>query len=217
MVRRYRTFVAVAAVLAREEVFSLDHMVSGPVQLAGPSGLYSKLKAMPGFCGDPGQKKSRVLVQELCRTGLIVPADPENVLPAVEYHLIRLYLRTERVMPLRPTDRQKLADGAVLPLPAITSLREAVELAMYYTAGAAEVTVYDLNAMEWEIGRSYCVRSSPRCDGPPLPGKPCGDSVTELAHRVGGTCPFAAHCDGGRKEVLSRMQEPQLSRNYDYY
>jgi hypothetical protein len=217
LAQRHRNFVEVAAALARADRVDVSGLLDRPVRLGGPDGLYARLVQIPAFGRDPGQKKVRIVVQELCRTGLLTPTDPEYVRPAIEYHLIRLYLRTERVTPRLVNDRTKLADGAVLPLPAITSLREGVELAMYYTADAAEVPVYDLNTIEWQIGRSFCVRSGPRCAGPPIPEKPLDSTVAVLSSKNDAKCPFAGPCIGHLDDQLSAMKEPELSRKYDFY
>jgi hypothetical protein len=215
--RRYQALIAVTSALAEGEILDLERLLESPVQLAGPGGLYDKLARMPAFMDDPGQKKTRVLVQELCRTRLISPVDPQSVRPAVEYHLIRLYLRTSRVSASRRADQDRLSSGAEFPLPVITELRRAVEAAMYCTAEAAGIPVYDLNTIEWQIGRSFCIRSGPRCVGPSLPNKPCGTAVTALVERNQGRCPFAGCCNGVHDAALASLVEPQLAPQYDFY
>lgn len=96
---RHRVFTETASLLAARRVFDVASLVERQVRLNGQAGLYDRLGAIPAFARDPEAKKARILVQELCRTRLIAPADPEHVRPAIEYHLIRLYLRTQRVTP----------------------------------------------------------------------------------------------------------------------
>ena len=212
---RHRVFTETASLLAARRVFDVASLVERQVRLNGQAGLYDRLGAIPAFARDPEAKKARILVQELCRTRLIAPADPEHVRPAIEYHLIRLYLRTQRVTPLRMADDSRLRAATTFRAPVIMRIRRAVEEAMYFTASAAEMPICDLNHIEWQIARSFCERHGPRCDGPPQPSKPCDSTVLALAVDLG--CPFADVCDVASNSRLARMVEPQLSRKYDFY
>ena len=212
---RHRLFTETAALVAAGEL-RLDWLHDAAPRVGGEGGIYDRLGRVPAFGRDPEQKKARILVQELCRTELIDPVDPASIRPAVEYHLIRLYLRTERVLPTRAEDLSKLTTPTTFRAPVIGRVRRAVESAMYFTASAAEISIPHLNQIEWQVGRSYCVRGNPRCSGPADPGKPCDETVLALAD--GGRCPFAdlcaANADGSG---LARLVEPQLSSRHDFY
>ena len=213
---RHRLFTETAAWVARGVPARLSELSEGSVWLGGRDGLYERLSLIPAFNSDPETKKARVLVQELCRTGLIEPLDPASVKPAVEYHLIRLYLRTERVLPARPEDQSRLLQPTTFRAPLISRVRRAVENAMYFTASAAELSMSRLNQLEWEIARSYCVRTNARCEGPHESSKPCDQTVLALSDE--GRCPFAHVCAAnGERDWLSRVVEPQLSSRYDFY
>src|SRR3546814_15988328 len=60
------------------------------------------------YTGDPFDKKARVLAHDLHREGIMMFSDPENLKPAIEYHLIRLYLRSGRVIPASESVRREL-------------------------------------------------------------------------------------------------------------
>lgn len=212
---RHRLFTETAGLVAAGEL-RLDGLVDTAPRVGGEGGLYERFRRVPAFGRDPEQKKARILVQELCRTELIDPVDPASIRPAVEYHLIRLYLRTERVLPTRAEDRSRLTTSTTFRAPVIGRVRRAVETAMYFTASAAEVSIPHLNQVEWQIARSYCVRGNPRCGGPFDPGKPCDESVLALA--TGGRCPFADLCAASEDSSgLARLVEPQLSPRHDFY
>lgn len=211
---RHAIITDTATRIGRGEPFALEDILTRPVRLSGRGGLYERLGQLPAFGRDPEAKKARVLIQELCRGGLIVPSDKDAVRPAIEYHLIRLYMRTERVLPPDQTD-ERLQEGATFRAPVIMSLRRAVEEAMFITASAAELPIYHVNQIEWQIARSFCERSGPRCVGPPRPDKPCDESVLSLCE--GLACPFVSICDGPRNARLASLVEPQLSTRYDFY
>lgn len=213
---RHRLFTETAGIVAGGTPLCLNEMLGQPLWLAGGGGLYERLRQIPAFGRDPEEKKARILVQELCRTGLIAPGDPAAIRPAIEYHLIRLYLRTERVLPSRPEDQSRLTRPTTFRAPLIGRVRRAVENAMYLTASAAELSVSHLNQLEWQVARSYCVRGNPRCGGPFEPAKPCDDTV--LALSSDGRCPFAELCAAnGDRDWLTQLVEPQLSPRHDFY
>lgn len=212
---RHRLFTQTAAAVAEGMLQQLDEL-QAPARVGGHSGLYEHVRRLPAFGGDPEAKKARILIQELCRTQLLQPSDPHAVRPAIEYHLIRLYLRTQRVGPVRSIDGSRLHRGETFRAPVIMRIRRAVEEAMYYTASAAELSVCDLNLIEWQIARSFCERRGPRCAGPPHPGKPVDRTVTALS--TGGRCPFSPVCGSSTGEAgVVKIVEPQLSSRYDYY
>lgn len=211
---RHAILIDTASRIEQRRPFALEELLDGSVTLSGSLGLYELLAQLPAFGRDPEAKKARVLVQELCRGRLISPTDPETVRPAIEYHLIRLYLRTERVLPPDHND-ERLQEGATFRAPMIMSLRRAVEEAMFITATAADLPIYHVNQLEWQIARSFCERRGPRCAGPPRPDKPCDASVMELCEGV--ACPFVSICDARNNPRLSSLVEPQLSSRYDFY
>lgn len=215
LLARHRVFTETASLLAARRVLDISSLAERPVRLDGRDGLYDRLDAIPVFGRDPEAKKARVLVQELCRTRLIMPTDPQHVRPAIEYHLIRLYLRTQRVTPVRMADDSRLLAASTFRAPVIMRIRRAVEEAMHFTASAAEMPICDLNHIEWQIARSFCERQGPRCDGPPRPSKPCNSTVLALAADL--SCPFAEVCGVASDSRLARLVEPQLSRKYDFY
>ncbi|WPZ03072.1 hypothetical protein T8S45_09480 [Blastomonas marina] len=126
--------------------------------LEGPDGFYGFAAEIDAFTGDPFEKKPRVLAHDLFREKIIPFRDPENLKPAVEYHLIRLYLRSGRVSTEDETVREVLS-GPRLPTRdrLVRLVREAVEDAMRQTALYAGLDAATLNYLEWQIGRAVCV------------------------------------------------------------
>ena len=212
--RRHTLFVEVANALAvpSSRLF-VNSLVGGLHRLGGADGLYGRLDGLQAFHADPQRKKTRILVQHLLRYGLLSVVDPEEVLPAVEYHLIRMYLRTGRVIDKRSTDDARDPARAA-DIRSLTHLRNAVEQAMHYTARGAELPLADVNEIEWQIARSYCERSAPRCEGPPRADKRPDISITALA---GGACPFVATCRGSAYEDLLEVAEPRLATRHAFY
>ncbi len=190
-----------------------DWLAPGSIRLGGGSGLYKHLQQIEAFRGDPLQKKSRILVHDLLQYELISVLDPENIAPAIDYHLIRLYVRTGRVVPIRIELLDRLTDQGTPRVEFHTDLRAAVEEAMAYSAAAAQLRVDQLNQIEWQIARSFCTRRNPRCHGPFLPAKPIDVELKCLAERVKG-CPVRCDCRGATDEALRSIVDPRSASPY---
>jgi len=178
--------------------------------LSGDDGLVNRLKDVPGFREDPESKKARVFLQNLVRSRLVEFQDLDVLEPAIEYHLIRLYVRTGRVLPRSESARTSLTGQNIRRIDSVSALRRAVATAMRITADAAGLDVLALNDLEWQIGRSLCVREEARCDGPPLPHKPLAPQL----ETVDGGCPLRSVCDGYHNVVPKNWEEPRLSDRY---
>lgn len=187
---------------------------SGPHQLRGEGGIYNWLASMDVFNEDPVQKKARVLVHQLLRYGALEVRDPENIAPAIDYHLMRLYARTGRVRPTSTETLDRLLTHQMFRVEFITHFRRAVEEAMWYTASGAQLRIDQLNHVEWQIARSFCVREGARCDGPYLASKPIDSSVAGLSSASTGACPLRSQCLGASDTSLRNIVDPISSRPF---
>ena len=156
-------------------------------------------------------KNSRILVHNLLQCELISVLDPENIPPAIDYHLIRLYVRTGRVFPIRTELLDRLTDQGTPRVEFHTDLRAAVEEAMSYSAAAAHLSIDQLNQIEWQIARSFCTRRYPRCNGAFLPEKPVDSELERLAERLKG-CPLRCDCRGANAGHVPRWIVTQHRR-----
>jgi hypothetical protein len=186
---RYRTMVDVAnALKPSRDGMIRNELLAAKIQLEGPEGFYATLDSIEAFRVDPQRKKSRVLVQQL-------------------------YLRTERVVHLDSLFR-KGENGRATDVRSVTSLRRAVESAMQYTSVGAEMSLAELNELEWQIGRSYCTRNEPRCTGPHLENKRVASEIMELNQ---DRCPLQRSCNGAIDLRVRLLVEPRLAEHHAYY
>ena len=81
----------------------------------------------------------------------------ENIKPAIDYHVMRLYLRTGKVIfeQLKglPRPRARL----------VRLLRSTVAEALRLTANYSKLTIPDVNYIEWQLGRNICINEQPLC------------------------------------------------------
>lgn len=211
---RYELFASVSNALnGAYENLNAQQLWSKPQHLAGPYGFYGLLDVISAFNADPQRKKSRILAQQLHRYRLVRFSDLANMLPATEYHILRLYLRTERVVHVEGVESSIASDRA-WDVRSVIALRRAVEQAMHFTADGADMSLPELNDIEWQIGRSFCERETPRCAGPHRIDKPVGKDLLSIA---GGACPFSKTCRGPLATEIANLVEPRLAEHHAFY
>jgi len=194
-----------------------EWVTNANIRLSGTDGLYAWLNKIRIFSADPIQKKARVFVHQLLRYGLIDVLDPENIAPAVDYHLMRLYVRTGRIRPVDEWEERLKDEDSTVRIEPITALRRAVEESMYYTATGANLRVDEVNHIEWQIARSFCLRKDPHCSSGPLPEKPVDEAVVNLSCRLGHCCPLSSECLAAVDSNLRELVDPQSAKSAASY
>jgi hypothetical protein len=181
----------------------------GTGQLAGPEGFYATMKRIPAYAEDLLEKKVRVLAHDLYRENIIRFSDPENLKPAVEYHLLRLYLRSGRVYPVNPSVTEALRNpGLTSRARLVKLLRQRVEEAMNFTAYYSGLDMATLNYVEWQIGRSICIPDPPAlCLDPPHAEIPADVNAI-----CGGACALADICRAHNEPTYGWFHEPQFQK-----
>jgi hypothetical protein len=143
-----------------------------------------------GYRTDSLRKKTNVLSHDLIKEDIVRFKDPENANPAIDYHIMRLYLRTGRVIPNNEIIF-KFLEGSPNPRGTLVrQLREAVSRAEQLTAYYSNLNVADVNYIEWQIARSVCTNKEPQCtsisDPLALP-----NDIRELCSSC---CPYSEEC-----------------------
>ena len=171
-----------------------------------------------GYNKDALRKKTNVLSHDLYKESIIEFKDDNNVKPAVDYHIMRTYMRTGRVIPADPV-LFKFLEGAPNPRGSLVrQLRKTVSEAEKLTAFYAGLNVADVNYIEWQIGRSICVNNEPLCKK----ANKKFDTAKDIYPLCNGTCPFIETCqsynDFSKFDDLSRFidfEEPKyISTDY---
>lgn len=192
---------------------ALKLLLHAPV-LEGEFGFYAAISQIDAYTGDPLEKKPRVLAHDLYREGILSFADPENLRPAVEYHLIRLYLRSGRVFPTTDSVENELKgyNGPARPR-LVKVLREKVDEAMRATAFYAGLDAATLNYVEWQVARSICVATL----GPELRFDYClghadPDVPADIQVLAKYGCPFACTCRALNDARYGWFREPHFEK-----
>jgi hypothetical protein len=198
----------VGATIVRKFEGKTENLLKGSGRrLHGPDGFMERLDHFQAFRSDPLRKKSNVLVHEIVRDGIANFDDSSKIAPAIDYHIMRLYLRSGRVVPLHPETLDLLKKDSV-PRPRLVKLlREVVSEAVSLTAFYANMSVPEVNSLEWQIGRDVCDRSRPKCSG----------GNVSIAARFGlanDGCPYAGFCRAFADKEWRLLREPDLKKSF---
>jgi hypothetical protein len=185
----------------------IDTLIRKP-RLEGEGGFYNVMRSVSAFAEDDLEKKVRVLAHDLHREKILVFEDPQNLRPAVEYHILRLYIRSGRVYPTDEAVREELRGSKISSRNRLVKLlRQTVEEAMNLTAFYANSDVATLNYVEWQIGRAVCVPEFPHCANPPLDELPANVGALSPAK-----CVFVDFCRSYTEPQYGWYQEPHFQK-----
>lgn len=179
-------------------------MTAADGRLLGDEGLLSRLDAFQAFGADPLRKKRNVFVHDIVRERLVRFEDENAIEPAIDYHIMRLYLRSGRVYPRNPEVLSLLKERTPTRGRLVRMLRESVAEAVRTTAFYASLTIPDINYIEWQVGRSLCHADDPSCaDATALDG-------TDLESVCAGACPYSSFCLARNDAGWRELREPEI-------
>jgi hypothetical protein len=198
----------VGATIIREFGGKAENLLEGSGRrLHGSDGFMARLDRFQAFRDDPLRKKSNVLVHEIVRDRIANFDDSTQIAPAIDYHIMRLYLRSGRVLPLHRETLDLLKKDSA-PRPRLVKLlREAVSEAVSLTALYAGMSIPQVNSLEWQIGRSVCDRGRPNCS----------EGNVSIAARLGlasDGCPYAGFCRAFADKEWRLLREPNLMKSF---
>lgn len=152
-----------------------------------PTDIIKNLCRAPVFSEDPESKKLQVLVHNLAHTK-VIPNVEELCEPAIDYHIMRLYLRRGDVYPVSKVGKEFIDIKTFRRSNTVTALRSVVSEALRYACAMAHLPINTVNTIEWWIGRSVCLRGKPDCE---LTG-----NGSDWLRSIAQQCPFCKTCTG---------------------
>lgn len=180
-------------------------------KLSGSTGFVAGMDIFEPYRLDPIRKKTHVLSHDLIREKIVEFKDEENVKPAIDYHLIRIYLRTGRVYPIHQSTFDLLKESQPNPRGRLViELRKAVSLALEKVAYQSGLTIAAVNYIEWQLGRQICVRSQPKC----ISEEPILGLDPDIAILFKGRCPYVEYCYGYAHQDWMALQEPAFNKSF---
>ncbi len=164
-------------------------------RLCGAGGLLELLAQFEAYA-DPMQKKSVLLAGMLHEIGVWPLRDPQNLKVAMDYHAMRVALRSG-IVEVRDAD---LADDLRRQRPASAEVNQAVRTcvseACDILVAESGHSVFSLDKLIWHLGRSCCFyEHEPICG--PGPANPCFKrSACTFIQATNYACPNVCVLDG---------------------
>lgn len=183
---------------------------------AGAGGLLERLAGCEAY-SDPVEKKSHLLIMYLNELGIWPVADPENLEIAVDYHVMRVALRTGMIKVEDDALRRKLAEHAPVDEATDARVRQAAREACKTTLRSTpSLTPFRLDNFLWMIGRNCCFyEHQPVCTRPGHCWKIETCSLREsFRHECGATCPLAPACRAAVDPERRALRETNFVSHY---
>lgn len=139
------------------------HKLSQCNRVLGKEGAIQLLKNFPVYCEDRLLKKANAFLNEVSKRKLVSFIDADEIEPAIDYHILRLYLRTGRILFANNEIVDRLVKRTPMRIELITKLRETTKQAMKYTAWTCNMPIPLLNHIEWAYARKACRRDRVWC------------------------------------------------------
>ena len=146
----------------------LEHANKSPTPVRA---LLDVLKTIPGYMSDPLAKKANLLAVILSARpeGFLQASDPEHIEPIVDYHMMRVCLRSGLVRVLDPDLARRLeARQWVDPMEEL-DIRQATGRAILGLEQRTGRPVAAIDGLFFSLGRTFCLETEEaRCDACPL-------------------------------------------------
>lgn len=172
-------------------------------------GVYELFPAMEAF-RDPLQKKTTFLLKLLQDASLFRINDEENLLPVMDYHMMRVLLRTGAVEVGDEQLRTKLQQHYVLEND--HGIRAACAQAMKEVGEKSGHGVLKMNDFYWTLGRSCCAETT-LCHDKVCSKNPCTffEVVDFDTH---GKCALQNVCKGATQHGYRSLWQPVISTHF---
>ena len=181
------------------------------LQSVDNAGFLDWLSQFEGY-SDPHHKKAFVLLKVLDRLDLFHPQDRENLYIPVDYHLIRMALRTGLVDVTDEGLARQLSSRQEASQPDDDEIRQVVKLAYKELETQSRIDVFVLDEIFWTIGRSCCHYSRPtRCETCDFTDCTVMKSFDYVCP---GRCPLNSICLGAHDEAYRGLFEPNIVTTY---
>ncbi|MBI9084199.1 MAG: DUF362 domain-containing protein [Desulfobacterales bacterium] len=173
-----------------------------PRKIETENGLMSFLRKTPVFSDDPEMKKAQVFIHSILRERLWEFLDDNKVQPAIDYHIMRLYIRRGNIWPRTKNGELYLKQNIRRYSKTTVALRTLVADALKSIAGFHNLKIVDVNSAEWWVGRSVCKRDYPDCD--------LLNSESEWLKKCFTQCPYKPDCAAWTTDkTLLTVTEPR--------
>jgi hypothetical protein len=164
---------------------------------------------------DPLQKKSLVLLHYIRDGGLLEIKDPENLKMPIDYHMMRVSLRTGIITILDKDLERKLKNREEAMPEDDLEIRSKAQEAYKIVSEVSGFDVADLDLIVWSLGRSCCDwRHDPICSSGKCSFSENCTLIKNVEIDCKGMCPLDGVCFGGKDENFRKFFETNIVTSY---
>lgn len=164
-----------------QDVFFMDDL-----SLRNKKEIIAIINSIKAFSSDPEKKKLQLFLQNLSEYGEL-SALSDYCKPAIDYHIIREFLRRGLVIPMNQQANDFIFNPEIKRRErTVAGLRKVCSKFFYTLQWITSYSITTLNTVEWWIGRSVCLREMPDCE---LKG-----SASQWLRPCFDRCPFYESC-----------------------
>lgn len=158
-------------------------------RLESSNGIYAQLENFSAFKQDPIRKKSTLLTRLMVKAGLSPEVrDPENLIPMIDYHKERLFLRTGCVVVKDEDITKALKNRKTVGREVDDALRTISVGAYQKILSASNIDFFELEVKLWGFARAYCHKPEQTLC---LDGKKSNSEYVDFST---STCPLEKNC-----------------------
>ncbi len=178
--------------------------------LRGGDGIFQRLSSIPAYA-DPLEKKAHLLVGQLDAAGVWPLEDPENLKVCMDYHAMRVALRTGIVEVTDPGLVLALKQQARVSDDINHAVRRAVSAACDRVIALSGVSVFEFDKWIWHLGRSCCFYDHEPICGP----RSCHKMdvctyIKAVDYPCPGRCSLDGACKGSRDGYYTAFWETNV-------
>ncbi len=173
-------------------------------------GLYKLLERFEAYT-DPLRKKAGVLLNFLIGSGILEINDPQNILPIVDYHVQRVFLRMGCIEVGDNSLKEKLKRFEKIE--SDREFRVAVQESFKIISKVSGMNVLELDDVFWSLGRSCCHLKTTLCRERICNKSPCTfNEFIDLPRH--DSCVFEKICKGSIDSEYRKLLEPNVDTHY---
>jgi hypothetical protein len=183
---------------------------SGGYLVKNNHGLYKLLEEFEAY-SDPLKKKSGVLLNFISSSGIFEIKDPENFFPIVDYHMLRVFLRTGCLEINDKSLRRKLTNFEKID--SDEEFRSVSQKILKRISKLSGKTIIELDPIFWSLGRSCCQIKTTLCHDKVCDKNPC-TFYTYINLNKHEKCAFENTCKGSLDENYRKLNEPNVETHF---
>ena len=211
MEERAGFIISISKILINEFNGRIDEMIhqSENQLFNNGRGLYEVLEKFPVH-QDPLRKKSTIFIKLLIDSDLLRVNDPENFIPAMDYHMQRVLLRMGAVKVLDNELEKKLKNKT--PIESDSRVREACVAAIKLISRYSGFGITKMDDYFWSLARSCCQQKI-LCQDGQCSKEPCTFFKT-IELNAHDHCIFENVCKGSADEEYRKFWQPMVDTNF---